>query len=388
MIPGDPSLSVSNEGFITVTPTEIGLYVFSVKADEYRDGIKIGEARRDFQMLVVDGCNPPDPPEALVKVPGQEEYYQEDDTIIYVASQPKCFDFFVTDDIGTDVTLNAIGVNFGKGGKSDLNDIFSFSKGSINNSGDTLKVQVCVSDCPYLQNEPYLIDLIAADDACPLPQRDTVRVTLIVEPPTNRDPFFINQKDTNFVTLPWNSSFSTVIKGQDIDLDSLSLNYFVIPSKINLDDYGISFNKIEDIRGSQYLKATEVIETSKDNKLEPQQALLIVADKTFLKPISIVEITEDKSGSEYRGRSLPLYKIEAINEESEEINVYLDPYSEEVVAIRSNQWRIWDFMWGIHIMDWNERDNIGNIFLKVFSILALLSALSGIYLFFVTNKRQ
>jgi len=252
MIPGDPALSISNEGFITVTPTEVGLYVFSVKADGYRNGIKIGEARRDFQMLVVDGCSPPDPPEALVKVPGQEEYYKEDDTIIYVASQPKCFDLFVTDDIGTNVTLNAIGVNFGNGGKSDLNDIFSFSEGSINESGDTLKVQVCVSDCPYVQNEPYLIDLIAADDACPLPQRDTVRVTLIVEPPTNSDPFFINEKDTNFVTLPWNSSFSTLIKGQDIDLDSLSLNYFLIPSndKINLDEYGISFDKVEDNPGN------------------------------------------------------------------------------------------------------------------------------------------
>ena len=252
MIPGDPALSISNEGFITVTPTEVGLYVFSVKADEYRNGIKIGEARRDFQMLVVDGCSPPDPPEALVKVPGQEEYYKEDDTIIYVASQPKCFDLFVTDDIGTNVTLNAIGVNFGNGGKSDLNDIFSFSEGSINESGDTLKVQVCVSDCPYVQNEPYLIDLIAADDACPLPQRDTVRVTLIVEPPTNSDPFFINEKDTNFVTLPWNSSFSSVIKGKDTDLDSLSLNYFLIPSndKLNLAEYGISFDKVEDNPGN------------------------------------------------------------------------------------------------------------------------------------------
>ena len=79
--------------------------------------------------------------------------------------------------------------------------------------------------------------------------------------------------------------------------------------------------------------------------------------------------------------------IETINEESEEINVYLDPFSEEIVAIRSNQWRIWDFMWGIHIMDWNERDNIDNVFLKIFSILALLSALSGIYLFFSLNKK-
>ena len=51
----------------------------SVKADEFRDGVKIGQARRDFQMLVVDGCNPPDPPEALVLVPGKNEFYSEDD---------------------------------------------------------------------------------------------------------------------------------------------------------------------------------------------------------------------------------------------------------------------------------------------------------------------
>ena len=148
-----------------------------------------------------------------------------------------------------------------------------------------------------------------------------------------------------------------------------------------------SFNKIEEVRGSQYLKTVAVKEVPKTQKIEPQKALSLVQNKTFLKPSSVTEITEDKPGSEYRGRSLPLYKIEALNDAQEEINVYLDPYTEEIVAIRSNQWRIWDFMWGIHIMDWNERDDIGNIFLKLFSILALISALSGVYLFFVTNKR-
>ena len=251
MIPGDPALSISNNGFITVTPTEVGLYVFSVKAEEFRNGVKIGESRRDFQMLVVDGCNPPDPPEALVKVPGQLDFYKEDDTIVYVASQPKCFDLFVTDDIGTNVSLNAIAVNFGKEG-SDLDDIFSFSEGSINSAGDTLKVEVCVSDCPYVQNEPYLIDLIAADDACPLPQRDTVRVTIIVEPPTNQDPYFVNQNDTNYVSIKWNSQYSTEIIGADIDLDSLSMDYFIIPDKpgYNIEDYGISFNALESGAGS------------------------------------------------------------------------------------------------------------------------------------------
>ncbi len=54
-------------------------------------------------------------------------------------------------------------------------------------------------------------------------------------------------------------------------------------------------------------KPKEVVETPKGNKIEPQKALLIVADKTFLSPISVVEITEDKAGSEYRGRDLYLY---------------------------------------------------------------------------------
>ena len=148
-----------------------------------------------------------------------------------------------------------------------------------------------------------------------------------------------------------------------------------------------SFNNIEDVRGSQYLKPKEVIETAKGIKIEAQQAIDLVAEKTYLTPKSVIEITEEESGAEYRGRSLPLYKIKTISEDSKEINVYVDPFSKEIVAVRSNQWRIWDFMWGIHIMDWDERDNIGNIFLKIFSILALISSLSGIYLFFTSASR-
>ena len=82
-----------------------------------------------------------------------------------------------------------------------------------------------------------------------------------------------------------------------------------------------SFNKIEEVRGSQYLKTVAVKEVPKTQKIEPQQALSLVENKTFLKPSSVTEITENKPGSEYRGRSLPLYKIEALNDAKEEINV-------------------------------------------------------------------
>ena len=110
--------------------------------------------------------------------------------------------------------------------------------------------------------------------------------------------------------------------------------------------------------------------------------MTIIEERTTLSPISVVLIEDPKRGSEYRGRDLPLYKVVSVNEDDEEINVYQNPFSGEVVAIRSTQWRLWDLMWGLHIMDWIDRDNIGNIWLKIFSFIALFTSVSGIVLFF------
>ena len=70
------------------------------------------------------------------------------------------------------------------------------------------------------------------------------------------------------------------------------------------------------------------------------------------------------------------------------MNVYVDAMSGEVVAIRSDSWRTWDFLWGTHIMDYAERENIDNLLLKIFSLLALVSAMSGIILFFSGLKNR
>ena len=183
-----------------------------------------------------------------------------------------------------------------------------------------------------------------------------------------------------------------------------------------------AFNKIEDVRGEQYREKPQNSVNFQDINFEISDAenisfisrgdldLLIVQDasgrkyldyegnhvkkityahaqnivtkKTNLEPLEVNEITEDKKGSEFRGHNLPIYQIKAVNDKDEEINVYINPYSGEVAAIRSAQWRIWDLMWGFHIMDWEERDNVDNFFLQLFSILALVSAITGIVLFF------
>ena len=123
-------------------------------------------------------------------------------------------------------------------------------------------------------------------------------------------------------------------------------------------------------------------------KISFDEAKKIVLKNTLLKPIAVEEINESKKGSEYRGRQLPIYKVITHNANNKEINAYLNIFSGDIVAIRSAQWRIWDLMWGFHIMDWQERDNIDNMLLKIFSILALISSLSGILLFFKIDIRK
>ena len=123
-------------------------------------------------------------------------------------------------------------------------------------------------------------------------------------------------------------------------------------------------------------------------KISFDEAKKIVVKNTLLKPIAVEEINESKKGSEYRGRQLPIYKVITHNANNKEINAYLNIFSGDIVAIRSAQWRIWDLMWGFHIMDWQERDNIDNMLLKIFSVLALISSLSGILLFFKIDIKK
>src|SRR6185437_2762537 len=56
-IPGNPSLSIDpHTGILSVNPnntTSGNLYAFGIVCDEYRNGVKIGQVRRDFQFWVI-----------------------------------------------------------------------------------------------------------------------------------------------------------------------------------------------------------------------------------------------------------------------------------------------------------------------------------------------
>ena len=123
-------------------------------------------------------------------------------------------------------------------------------------------------------------------------------------------------------------------------------------------------------------------------QLNAEEAKTLSAKHTSLIPESVELVTENIVGSEFRGRALPIYRVKSVNDVGEGINVYLNVYTGEVEAVRSNQWRIWDLMWGFHIMDWETRDDIDNLLLKIFSILALISSITGVLLFFKVDVRN
>ena len=56
---------------------------------------------------------------------------------------------------------------------------------------------------------------------------------------------------------------------------------------------------------------------------------------------------------------------------------YISPTTGELISRRHNLWRIFDFVWMLHIMDYDERTDVNNPLLRVATWSAVLMALAG-----------
>jgi hypothetical protein len=78
---------------------------------------------------------------------------------------------------------------------------------------------------------------------------------------------------------------------------------------------------------------------------------------------------------EYRS-TLPVWQL-VFNDESE-THLYVAPLTGRVVARRSGLWRTYDFLWGLHIMDYSERENFNHWPIILMSLLGLALTITGI----------
>jgi len=71
---------------------------------------------------------------------------------------------------------------------------------------------------------------------------------------------------------------------------------------------------------------------------------------------------------------------------------YISQQTGAVVTKRHNYWRLFDWMWRFHIMDYDDGENVANWFLLVVALLGVLAALAGAVLtyhrIFLANKRR
>jgi uncharacterized iron-regulated membrane protein len=103
-------------------------------------------------------------------------------------------------------------------------------------------------------------------------------------------------------------------------------------------------------------------------------------------PVAASERLEKSADVEYRTRPLPAYRVE-LGDELGTV-VYIDARSGDVTARRTNAWRLFDFMYSLHIMDYKDRDDRNQPLLIGAGVLALGTVASGAALWVVRIARR
>ncbi|MDB2374181.1 PepSY domain-containing protein [Psychrosphaera haliotis] len=91
--------------------------------------------------------------------------------------------------------------------------------------------------------------------------------------------------------------------------------------------------------------------------------------------IANISYLKDSAPSELSARHLPVWEVQFEGIASP--TFYISESSGQVVTKRHNPWRIFDWFWRFHIMDYLHGEDVGNVFFLVVSITTLLSTLAG-----------
>jgi hypothetical protein len=241
---GAPDLAISADGILTVTPTKVGLFVFAVKCIEFRDGVKIGETRRDFQMLTV-ACPTAVAPVVKGRKLGDAAFtYRDNMTITFpytTVNADRCIEVEITDqDIAQGSEFVAIKsvIGLGTKGSKDEVQLPALKSATLTPTNASVVFRICFDECPLKKNTPYQIGIIVGDDACALPLLDTLRITVLVETPPNDRAHFIEPVPDVNQTLFEGTSDQWPIEAADDDGDQLTLSF--LTDGFNPVDYGMN----------------------------------------------------------------------------------------------------------------------------------------------------
>jgi uncharacterized iron-regulated membrane protein len=85
-------------------------------------------------------------------------------------------------------------------------------------------------------------------------------------------------------------------------------------------------------------------------------------------------------------RKAPLWRADF--DDGSATSLYFDPQTGDLVAKRHDLWRVFDFLWMLHIMDYDTRDDVNNTLLRIASVFGVLFGLSGLWLLWFSLRRR
>jgi hypothetical protein len=129
---------------------------------------------------------------------------------------------------------------------------------------------------------------------------------------------------------------------------------------------------------------------ARDGKPMPRptpQQIAAAADHWFTGPerLAGIRLLREVPG-ELRGRKPPLWRADF--DGWNKPTLYLSPETGELVSRRHELWRIFDFAWMLHIMDYEERENVNNLALRIVAWSSLAMMLAGGWLLLATWPRR
>lgn len=124
-------------------------------------------------------------------------------------------------------------------------------------------------------------------------------------------------------------------------------------------------------------------------KLSPlgEAAARARAKALFAEPGAVVSAELlTKAPLEVQTRPMPLWRVEF--EGAWRPTFYISPLTGELVSRRHDLWRTFDFVWMFHIMDYDDRQDVNNPLIRVFTWMALAAAATGGWLLVYSFRRK
>jgi len=91
-------------------------------------------------------------------------------------------------------------------------------------------------------------------------------------------------------------------------------------------------------------------------------------------PVQSTTAQVTTASPEYRGR-LPAWRVTFADKDR--TNIFVAADTGQIAAVRTANWRLYDFFWGLHIMDWREHSNFNSWWLLGFAVAGLVLGLAG-----------